>query len=144
MKITLNREFNESEYAVKVFKASRAMQIEAVSILTAATRRIEELSCLVMDDTSYIDTDRAIRLSIGFHNYLMAALRKLEPRPIVLRQVKHYLVGEDWDGIIFLLPAHGAKRRFLTIDILCGDPIGAPSGAQLPTEGESEIEQARR
>lgn len=37
-----------------------------------------------------------------------------------------------------------AELGFYDNDILCGDPIGAPSGAQLPTDSESEIEQARR
>jgi len=150
MKITLSRELQESEYAVKAFKASRSMQIEAAAILKIAVHRLEDLSDRHTDEGGYINHDRATQLSIGFHNYLMSALRKLEPRPMVLRQVKHYDVAVIVNANIVanVSTRHTSRYRHphdsLWQKIALGDPIGAPSGSQLSTEAESDIERDRR
>ena len=67
-----------------------------------------------------------------------------------MKRIEHYRIHEDGFGMC-LMPSSRTDRNMIEFcvlgmfdGILCGDPIGAPSGAQLPTDSESEIEQARR
>ena len=67
-----------------------------------------------------------------------------------MKRIEHYRIHEDRFGMC-LMPSNRTSRNMIEFcmlgmfdGILFGDPIGAPSGAQLPTEGEDEIEQARR
>lgn len=72
------------------------------------------------------------------------------------RKHNYNIIG--YDRVIWIVPGHhqtdcidrtSAKiKRYYDLsfyeDILCGDPFSAPSGAQLPTEPESDMERDRR
>ena len=76
-----------------------------------------------------------------------------------MKRIEHYRIMSDHYGLYIgqplpdeqdtVLQIVDKSNRFCAIgfydnDILCGHPIGFPIGAQLPTEGESEIERDRR
>ena len=74
-----------------------------------------------------------------------------------MKRIEHYRIMSDHYGLYIgqplpdeqdtVLQIVGKSNRFYGLgfydnNILCGDPIGTPIGAQLPTE--SEIERDRR